>query len=212
MRISGVSSQPDASTLEDLETPALILDEGALDRNLTRMRTHLATLGVPLRPHIKTAKCIEIIRRALEGQPPAVTVSTLKEAEYCLAHGIRDIVYAVGIAPVKLRHACDLIAHGASLTLTLDNAAAVAAVAQSGTGAGVVVPILIELDVDGHRSGIVPESEQLLELGVLIARTRGVELRGVLTHAGESYQCRSIPALRQMAERERVGAVRAAER
>jgi D-serine deaminase-like pyridoxal phosphate-dependent protein len=85
-----------------METPALLLDQQVLDRNIARMRDHLRSLGVPLRPHLKTVKSIDVLRRALVGQPGGVTVSTLKEAEYCLTHGIRDIVYAVGIAPAKL--------------------------------------------------------------------------------------------------------------
>jgi D-serine deaminase-like pyridoxal phosphate-dependent protein len=54
---------------------------------------------VPLRPHMKTAKCIEVARLATAGQPGGITVSTLAEAEYFFRHGITDILYAVGITP-----------------------------------------------------------------------------------------------------------------
>ncbi len=87
----------------DLQTPALLLQLEILERNLARMRAHLQQLGVPLRPHVKTAKSIDVLRKALAGQPGGVTVSTLKEAAYCLEHGIRDIVYAVGIARGSFR-------------------------------------------------------------------------------------------------------------
>jgi D-serine deaminase-like pyridoxal phosphate-dependent protein len=85
--------------LTELETPALVLDRSKLDRNLERMSTHIRGLGGVLRPHVKTAKSIDVVRRALRDTPGGITVSTLKEAEYFFAHGIRDIVYAVGIAP-----------------------------------------------------------------------------------------------------------------
>ena len=198
--------------LTDLETPALVLDREKLEANIGRMRTHLASLDCPLRPHVKTTKCIEAVAIALEGQPGGITVSTLKEAEFFHAHGITDILYAVGIAPNKLSHVIRLIRQGTNLILITDNPAAAAACDEAAREAGLRLPLLIELDVDGHRSGIEPESPRLLELSSFISERSGLELRGVLTHAGESYNCRSDEELRAMAERERSGAVRAAER
>ncbi|HEX8379863.1 MAG TPA: DSD1 family PLP-dependent enzyme, partial [Allosphingosinicella sp.] len=79
--------------LMELQTPALVVDRARLVRNIERMRARLASLGVPLRPHVKTAKSIDVIRLAVEGQPGGITVSTLREAEYFLAHGFTDILY-----------------------------------------------------------------------------------------------------------------------
>jgi len=55
--------------LSNLETPALVLDRGRVERNIARMRDHLSRLGVSLRPHVKTAKSIDVVRLALAGQP-----------------------------------------------------------------------------------------------------------------------------------------------
>jgi D-serine deaminase-like pyridoxal phosphate-dependent protein len=198
--------------LDEIETPALILDRSTLERNLARLRSHIHLLGGSLRPHVKTAKSIDVVRRALVGEPGGITVSTLKEAEYFFGHGIRDIVYAVAIAPTKLAHVADLIRRGAALTILLDDLAAVSAASQAATSARVLIPTLIELDVDGHRSGVRPESDLLLEIGRAIAAAPGLQLRGVLTHAGESYNCRASAAIRAMADRERLGAMRGAER
>ena len=66
------------------------------------MATALTRHSVPLRPHIKTAKSIDVARLATAGQPGGITVSTLAEAEYFAAHGVADILYAVGITPHKL--------------------------------------------------------------------------------------------------------------
>jgi D-serine deaminase-like pyridoxal phosphate-dependent protein len=198
--------------LADLETPALLLDREKLVANIERMRAHLAALGVALRPHVKTAKCIEVVHAALEGQPGGITVSTLKEAEYFHGHGIDDILYAVGIAPNKLAHVMRLIEGGARLSLITDNAAAVTQCDEAARAAGLRLPVLIELDVDGHRSGIVPDSAGLLELAACIDGLPGLELAGVMTHAGDSYNCRSEEELVAFAERERSGAVHAADR
>jgi D-serine deaminase-like pyridoxal phosphate-dependent protein len=198
--------------LNELETPALVLDRAKLDRNLERMSAHIRGLGGTLRPHVKTVKSIDVMRRALRNTPGGITVSTLKEAEYFLAHGIRDIIYAVGIAPAKFAHAFSLLRNGAELKVITDNLDAVRQLAQAASAAGVRVPVLIELDVDDHRSGVRPDSQLLLDLGQALNSTSGVTLAGVLTHAGDSYSCRGAEALTRFAERERAGAVGAAQR
>lgn len=198
--------------LHELETPALLLDRSKLDRNLERMNAHIRGLGGVLRPHVKTAKSIDVVRRALRDTPGGITVSTLKEAEYFLAQNIRDIIYAVGIAPTKFGHVFSLMRNGARLKVIADNVAAVKQLAEAARGANVSVPVLIELDVDGHRSGVSPESQLLLDLGQVLTSTAGVTLAGVLTHAGDSYNCQGADALTRFAERERAGAVGAAQR
>ena len=198
--------------LTELETPALVLDRSKLDGNLEQMSAHIRGLGGTLRPHVKTAKSIDVVRRALRDTPGGITVSTLKEAEYFLAHGIQDITYDVGIAPAKFAHVFSLLRSGARLKVIADSVAAVEQLAQAARAAGVRVPVLIELDVDGHRSGVSPASQLLLDLGHALTSTAGVTLAGVLTHAGDSYNCRGADALAQFAERERAGAVGAAQR
>jgi D-serine deaminase-like pyridoxal phosphate-dependent protein len=196
--------------LTDLETPALIIDRERMDANIARMHRHVHGLHCSLRPHVKTAKCIEVVRRVLEGEPGGITVSTLKEAEYFFGHGLRDIVYAVGLAPNKIGHVAALIERGAALTVLIDNVSIVAPLAAAARDRP--IPVLIELDVDGQRSGVAPDSALLLEVARAVAAAPGLELRGVLTHAGGSYGCRSEAALVEFAELERSGAVRAADR
>ena len=107
--------------LTDLETPALVLDRNILDRNIARMREHLTDLRMRLRPHVKTAKSMDVVRRALDGQPGGITVSTLKEAEQFFAAGFSDILYAVGMAPNKFAQALALRQQGCDLKLITDN-------------------------------------------------------------------------------------------
>jgi D-serine deaminase-like pyridoxal phosphate-dependent protein len=197
--------------LTDLETPALILDRNLLDRNLARMREHLTELRVGLRPHVKTAKSMDVVRRALDGQPGGITVSTLKEAEYFFSHKITDILYAVCIAPNKLAHVADLRHRGADVAIVLDSVEVADVVTSRGEELGTVFPVLIEIDSDGHRSGIGPDDPKLLDVAARVHGRRGAELRGVMTHAGDSYHCRSVAAIQAMAERERLAVVRCAE-
>ncbi|MBU6271602.1 MAG: alanine racemase [Betaproteobacteria bacterium] len=198
--------------LADLETPALLLDEPRMRRNAARMRDRAAALGVSLRPHVKTAKCLEVSLAMCGGAPGPVTVSTLKEADQCAAAGFRDITYAVGITANKIAHARRLIAQGVRLSVLLDSVAAARAVVEAMAGhAGEPLSVLIEIDTDGHRSGLAPDAPDLLLVAQALVAP-GVRLAGVLTHAGESYHCRDQAALVAMAERERAGAVHAAQR
>jgi D-serine deaminase-like pyridoxal phosphate-dependent protein len=197
--------------LSSLETPCLVVDISKVKTNIINIHERMKNLGVNLRPHGKTAKNIEIINMALKGQAGGITVSTLKEAEYYFSQGITDIFYAVGIAPVKLERVARLIKKGADITLLLDSTKQARFVASKGREHGLSIPVLIELDCDGHRSGVADGDPLLLEIGHLVNSEKGVSLSGVLTHAGESYHCKSTVEIRAIAETERSVAVACAE-
>jgi D-serine deaminase-like pyridoxal phosphate-dependent protein len=197
--------------LEQLETPALLLDQARMDRNIERMRGRARALGVSFRPHVKTNKCMDVARRLMETPEGPITVSTLLEADYFAERGVKDILYAVCIAPNKLKHVAALQDKGVNLSILLDSVETARMVVDMVKTRGRLIDVLIEVDSDGHRSGVKPESDVLLEIGSVLEGA-GVPVKGVLTHAGSSYDCRSDEALRAMAEQERAGAVRAAER
>lgn len=184
-------------------TPALLLDEARMMRNIARLAGRAERLGVSLRPHLKTAKSVEVAQRLTGGSPGPITVSTLAEAEVFHAAGYTDILYAVGIAPQKLARVQALRARGCELMVILDSAAQAEAVAQA------EVPALIEIDSDGHRGGLQPEDPALVRIGRILHQRQC--LRGVVTHAGESYTLRGAAAHAEFAERERRAAVTAAE-
>lgn len=190
--------------LKDLPTPCLLLERPRLDRNLERLRTRMAQLGVHLRPHLKTCKSWDVARLMLRTPAGPATVSTLREAEEFAAHGVRDMTYAVGIAPQKLARVAALRRRGVDLAVILDSVEQARAVAACGES----IPALVEIDADGHRAGIRPERrEQLLAVAALLPKAA---LRGVLTHAGGSYQAHGVTALERAAEGERAAAVEAA--
>jgi D-serine deaminase-like pyridoxal phosphate-dependent protein len=198
-----------ADALDALPTPALILDEARMLRNVARLRGRLGPLGVALRPHLKTVKSVKAARLLLTGGSGPATVSTLKEAEVFSAAGVRDILYAVGIAPQKLSRVLALRATGCDLSVVLDSPEQAIAVAEASRQAGDTVPVLIEIDCDGHRSGLRPDDPAVVSIGHLVERG-GAALRGVVTHAGESYGAVGADALAAFAEQERLAAVTAA--
>jgi D-serine deaminase-like pyridoxal phosphate-dependent protein len=196
--------------LDDILTPALVVDEGRMTRNIDRMRRRVAELGVSFRPHVKTCKSLEIARRLRPTPRGPITVSTLKEAEQFFAHGVTDILYAVGIVPAKLPHVADLRARGCDLSVILDGAEAASEVSAFCANRSCEIQVLIEIDSDDHRGGVKPESPALLAIAG--ALRDGASVRGVMTHAGASYACRSTDAIVAMAEQERAAVVRAAAR
>ena len=195
--------------LTALQTPCLVLDEARMERNIARLRAHASYLGVTLRPHLKTSKSVEVARRTLEGGNGPATVSTLKEAEVFFAAGITDIVYAVGISPDKLPRVTALREAGCDLTVILDSVEQAEAVVQHARAVGDRLPVLIEIDSDGHRSGLAPDSPAIVAVGRSL-HEGGASLRGVITHAGESYNAVGAEALAAFAEQERAAAVAAA--
>ncbi|WP_205700713.1 alanine racemase [Croceicoccus sediminis] len=180
-----------------------------MDRNVARLRSRLEGFGVSLRPHLKTAKSIEVARRVMTSNEGPATVSTLREAEFFAAAGVKDIIYAVGIAPAKLPKIAELRRTGCDLAIVLDTVEQARAVADFSREAGMAIPALIEIDCDGHRSGVLPRDRQRL-VDIAAALTDGAELRGVLTHAGASYGARGVEELRRAAEEERQAVVDAA--
>lgn len=196
--------------LADLETPCLLLDADRMDRNIARLRQRLDALGVTLRPHLKTAKSVDVARRVMGSTAGPATVSTLKEAAYFAAAGVRDMIYAVGIAPDKLGKVLQLRQQGVDIAVVLDTVEQAEAVAAASRAADHAIPALIEIDCDGHRSGVLPgDAGRLLAIGR--ALSDGAELRGVLTHAGASYGARTEQALIDAAAQERRAVVQAAE-
>ena len=195
----------------DLETPVALLDLRQLERNIHRMQTAVDRLGVRLRPHVKTAKSIPVAARQREAGGHGITVSTLKEADEFFEAGFDDILYAVGIVPNKLPHVLALCRRGCALKLIVDSRAAAQAVVDFGRTHGQRFEVLVEIDVDGQRAGVPPESPELLAIGRLL-HEGGAALAGVMTHGGGSYAMRGHEAMVGFAEQERSRCVRAAER
>ncbi|HEY4070830.1 MAG TPA: alanine racemase [Sphingomicrobium sp.] len=201
-------SIPPLGTILDLPTPALLLDRARLERNAARMRNKVRQLGVKLRPHVKTSKSIDVLRVLAGGENVPITVSTLAEARYFFGNRVTDILYAVGIAPVKLPEVAELIRAGCKLRIILDTTEAADAVTAFVAAEGVPIEVLIEIDSDGHRAGVQPGDPLLIQIG----RRLGHSLAGVMTHAGASYDCRTRDQFEVMAEQERALTVEAAER
>lgn len=201
------------ATLDDLLTPALVLDEARLRHNAERMRERAKALGVALRPQMKTAKSAAVARVAFGADPAGdttgpVSVATLREAEYFVDNGFADVSYSVCIVPQKLDPVAALNARGGDIKILTDDEGVARAIADDGRA----FKVLVEVDCGEHRTGVAPDSGALLEIAKILDSGNNVTVDGVLTHAGHSYKCRTPADMARIAEDERAAAVAAADR
>ncbi len=184
-------------------TPYLVVDRDVLDRNLDRMRSIAARHGVRLRPHMKTTKSVEIALAAHGGQAGPITVSTLREARHFADAGFRDILYAITATPARVAEIAALTkTTGAQITILAEDAVTAAAVGAEALAHGLRLPALIDIDCGYGRSGLRPDDPHLPVLGRLLHDHPGLALAGVLTHAGQAYDCRDADAVRHVARQE----------
>ncbi|MFF1629675.1 DSD1 family PLP-dependent enzyme [Streptomyces sp. NPDC058272] len=179
-------------------------------RNIERLAGRADRLGVTLRPHVKTAKSLDVAALMHGASPCPVTVSTLAEAEAFADGGYTDITYAVGIDPHKLPRVVALLRRGVTLRILLDSPEQAAFVADAAHEADIAIPTQIEIDCDGHRGGLKTDAPALVEVGRTLQEAGCLD--GVLAHAGESYFAYTPEEQRLSAKNERDTAVDAAEK
>ena len=195
------------------ETPCLILDHTRLARNTSDMLARAEQRGVALRPHLKTAKSVDVAKLATGGRMSGLTVSTLKEADYFAQAGFDDILVACGTAPGKLNRAAAIRRDtGKRVTLVTDNVEIARAIAAFSPSSSESIDILIEIDSGQHRAGCAPDAPEVSEIAQVLLNAPHVNLRGVMTHAGHSYGANDRKDILRIAEEERVAAVTAADR
>ncbi|MGI0153185.1 alanine racemase [Pseudidiomarina sp. WS423] len=192
--------------LTQLTTPLLLIDERKLNRNVRRLQQRMAALGCALRPHLKTLRSLPAAERVVANPQAPITVSTLAEAEAFVYAGYTDVLYAVGITPLKLTRIANLIQQGAKVHILLDTLAQATAVYHYSQQHQVDFSVFIEIDCDDHRGGLSPEDPVLIALAnYLVAypvNRHGPAITGLMTHAGGSYDTDSVSAIKQVAEAE----------
>ncbi|HLG93127.1 MAG TPA: alanine racemase [Acidimicrobiales bacterium] len=156
-----------------LQTPALVVDAGALEANLATMARALP--GSRLRPHVKAHKCTELARQQLRHGHRSFTCATIREMEAMAAAGLgEDLLLANEVLSAERLGA--LVRSGARVTVAVDSPETVAAAA-----AGGVAEVLIDVNVGLPRCGCQPGTAGAL---ADLARQRGLEVRGVMGYEG----------------------------
>ena len=198
--------------LSDLPTPALLLDLDRLRRNAAFGLRRARELGVALRPHMKTTKSWQVAQLAIDPDFGGIAVSTLKEAEHFAEAGIADIQLALCMPPGRIDQALALAARIPRFSVFVDDLDMVDELVRRAAGARQPLGVWIEIDSGEHRTGVAPQGALLPELARRIAGAQGLRLAGVATHAGQSYDARSVAAVAAVAEDERRAVTAAAGR
>jgi D-serine deaminase-like pyridoxal phosphate-dependent protein len=198
--------------VRELKTPCALVDLEVLEANAARMAAKAKAMGVRLRPHVKTHKCPEIARLQVAGHFGGITVSTMAEARAFARAGFNDITYAVPVPIPRLSEAANLIESGCDLKLLLDGEETLAEVAACAASRSLTVPVFLKVDCGYHRAGVDPERPESLALAARMAASPHLDFRGILTHAGHAYACRSREEVTAVARQERDVMVRFASR
>ncbi|MGY5860410.1 MAG: alanine racemase [Candidatus Thorarchaeota archaeon] len=183
--------------LSDLMTPVLLVDHKILENNIKRMATKAKSNHVELWPHIKTHKCIEIGMMQLKHGASGITVSTLDEAEIFADAGFSDITYAVPLTSNKIKAALD-IASKVNLRLLVENHEIVSALELNSEKRGMAIDVLIKVHCGYHRTGVDPRDPSSIKLANKIASSGNLTFKGILTHAGHSYDATSIEQIKEV--------------
>ena len=186
------------ASLDDLATPALLLDLDVVEGNLRRMAGRAAGLGVKLRPHVKTHKCIELAERQRSLGARGITVSTLHEARVFADRGFDDITWAFPVILSRLDEVREL-ASRITLRAVADSPEAVAALA----GLGLPLHVWLKVDCGYHRAGVDPAAPDSVRLAERIAGAPSLIFDGLLSHSGHAYHGKSRAEIAAIAEEER---------
>lgn len=182
----------------DIETPALLLHLDVVERNIAQMADRARQLGVALRPHAKTHKCVELGRRQLEQGARGLTVSTLVEAEVFARAGVTDLTWAFPIDRSHIPHARRIVEEtGITLRVVVDDQRTARALAGSG------LHVWLKVDCGYHRAGVDPASPYALKVASELASERGLVFDGILSHSGHAYRTTNKAEAARVAEQER---------
>jgi len=197
--------------LDDLDTPSLVIDLDALERNIGEMAAVARGAGVRLRPHTKTHKSSEIARMQVDAGATGITVAKLGEAEVMADAGLDDLLIAFPLVGARKLERLGELLERAQVRVSLDAVEVAEGVGHVGKELGRDVPVLVEVDTGLHRMGR-DAGDPSARLALDIAGVPGVEVVGLLTHAGHAYRAGDPDELRTIATQEAMDTLDTAER
>ena len=184
------SREPSAAigrAVEDLETPALVIDVAVLNANVARLVESARKAGARLRPHVKTHRMVEVAARLRLAGAEGICCAKVGEAEAFADAGFDDIFIANQVVgPARLRRLVELAAR-TRLAIGVDHAEHVRALGAAFAASNATIDVAIEIDTGQQRTGVATAAAAV-ELAHQTQRTEGLNLRGIYTHEGHDYQ------------------------
>jgi D-serine deaminase-like pyridoxal phosphate-dependent protein len=174
----------------DIDTPALVVDLDAFERNLDLMANAARGAGVALRPHGKAHKCPEIAQAQLERGAVGICCQKVGEAEAFVAAGIRDVLVTNEIIGGAKLARLAAMAKTATVAVLVDDVAAIPGIGVAARAAGVNIAVLVEINVGANRCGVAPGAPAVA-VAQAIVRTPGLSLRGIHAYHGAAQHLRT---------------------
>jgi 3-hydroxy-D-aspartate aldolase len=190
----------------DIQTPALVIDLDAFERNVRKMADHCRANGIALRAHAKTHKCAEIAKRQIAAGAIGQCCASLDEAQMLVDAGIASVLITSPlVTEAAIHRLLKLNARAPGLMVVADNHQAVERLAQAAVGASQTLRLLVDIDIGHHRTGIAP-GKAACALAAAIAQSPNLEFAGIQGYAGHlmhladrgERQARSAAALEQL--------------
>lgn len=168
-------------SLENLETPCVLIDLDKVEGNLSRAQDYAKANGLTLRPHIKTHKLPRFARRQIELGAVGITCQKLGEVEVMADAGITDIFMPYNIVGEGKLRRLKALAARLDLKVTADSAFTVEGYARTFRDADRPLPVLVECDTGMHRCGVATPQDAVA-LARLVAASPGLEFAGLMTY------------------------------
>ena len=173
--------KPVGTPADQLDTPALVVDLPALERNIETMHSFFRRQKASLRPHIESHRCPAVAHKQLAagGTTGGVAVTTVGQAEVFVAGGFVDVLVAnVVVTPLKISLLCALARH-ASITVAVDNPENVVGLSEAASANSVTLNVAVALDVGLGAFG-VPPGQQAVDLARAAHEADGLDFAGLI--------------------------------
>jgi len=186
--------------IEDLDTPAVLIDLDRLERNVARMAASARAASVALRPHCKTHKLPEVARMQLRAGASGITLAKVGEAEVFADHGFDDVFLAYPIVGAAKARRLLALSGRMRISVGADSVAGAQTLAEVFAAADKRVEVMLKVDSGFHRAGVPPKDARAM--AERLSSLPGLRLRGVFTHAGQGYHCDTGEALQEAGRHE----------
>lgn len=167
--------------LDEIDTPAVLIDLDIVKRNLARAQSHISSRNMAMRPHIKTHKLPHFAKMQVALGAVGITCQKLSEAEVMADNGLGDILITYNIIGAGKLTRLRALADRIKLSVCADNAPVIAGLGAAMAGSQTPLPVLIEIDTGVQRCG-VETPEQALVLAQRIAASDGLHFQGLMTY------------------------------
>ena len=175
--------------LEQVDTPALIVDLDAFERNLAKMARVIDAAGVRVRPHAKTHRSAVVAMKQMALGAVGVCCQKVSEAEAMVLGGVSNVLVSNEVAGRRKLERLAALARHARVAVCVDDAENVEELNRAADAFGASLDVLVEIDVGANRCGVAP-GEAALDLAVRIAAAGSLRFAGLQAYQGRAQHIR----------------------